>query len=206
MAQASVSGRVTRLLLNPNGDVDGFLLEDGTQVATPPHWSARIVDVIKGHDPVTVTGQRANDGSVVRAAEVRADASGRSVTDNGPDGAPPVPREPSPLVPLSANGRIAAVLHTDRGDVDGVVLENGTSVRFPPPAGVQFSDLLKPGQMLYAEGYGTTNDLGRALEATQLGASRRGRQEVFAPPPGPDGGLPVGRPVVPPPPGIAGQP
>jgi hypothetical protein len=37
-----VTGRITKFLINPNGDVDGLLLGDGTQVNFPPHLSAAL--------------------------------------------------------------------------------------------------------------------------------------------------------------------
>jgi hypothetical protein len=211
IAPTTLAGHVARLLPNPNGEVDGLLLDDGTQVAIPPHLSSQLLATLKPGDGVAVTGRRAPDAPVIRATELRNTASGKRVVDEGPDGASQRPREPAALTAMSADGRIAALLHTDRGDLDGVVLDNGTSVRFPPRVGIQFAGLLKTGGTLFAQGYGTSSSQGSAIEATRLGASLDAEQAVFAPPHGPAGDGPAGEhgaalPVLPSPPVADGAP
>ena len=40
---ASISGTVAHYTLAPRGEVDGFVLSDGTQVHVPPHQAAALV-------------------------------------------------------------------------------------------------------------------------------------------------------------------
>lgn len=54
--QASHSGAVQRWLLNPNGEADGLLLQDGTQVAFPPHLSDTLTSWLRAGDAVDVAG------------------------------------------------------------------------------------------------------------------------------------------------------
>ncbi|MDP9901334.1 hypothetical protein [Variovorax ginsengisoli] len=193
-----VNGQVQRWLLNPNGDADGLLLADGTQVAFPPHLSARLSTTVKPGDTVQVSGWRAPNAPVLRAMTIT--ANGQSVTDTPPalGEAPPAPPTPGALTALVADGRIARLLYNDRGDVHGAVLDNGAIVRFPPHIGAQYAALLQPGAPLFARGWGTRNALGTALEATSLGQSASAANDVFAPP-GAVGatGVPGAQPVPP---------
>ncbi|QSI33732.1 hypothetical protein GNX71_30865 [Variovorax sp. RKNM96] len=208
----AVSGRVQQWLINPNGEADGLLLSDGAQIAFPPHLSAAAMQLLKPGDTVQVSGWRAPHVPVVRAQTLS--ANGRSLTDQPPaPGAmpPPPPREPRALSALTASGRIERLLYTDRGGIRGVLLEDRTSVRFPPHVGAAYGAQLQPGATLYAEGWGTRGAQGTALEATRMGRSADSVREVFGGPglePAPLAGGPRGprargsmppAPVMPPP-------
>ena len=211
----TVDGRVQRWLLNPNGEIDGLLLADGMQVAFPPHLSASVQQAMKPGDAVQVSGWRTPGAPVLQAATLS--ANGRSVVDQPPafGAAPPMPREPAALTAMSSSGRVARPLYTGRGDVNGVLLDNGSIVRFPPHVGTELAATLQPGSMLHAKGWGSRGPLGSAIEATAIGPTADGMRELFAgpgmaPPPGPRGlaedgprrrPLPLGvdRPLPPPP-------
>ncbi|MGJ7557777.1 hypothetical protein ACSFBI_27620 [Variovorax sp. RB3P1] len=185
------TGRVQQWLINPNGEADGLLLADGTQVAFAPHLSAAVMQMLKPGDTVQVSGWRAPNVPVVRMQSLA--ANGRSLTDQppAPGMAPPPPREPGALSALSASGRIERLLYTDRGDVRGVVLADKTIVRFPPHIGAAYGAQLQPGAQLHARGWGTRGAQGTALEATSLGATADTVREVFGGPglePAPRGG------------------
>lgn len=181
-----VTGRVQRWLVNPNGEVDGLLLADGTQVGFPPHLSADVQGALKIGDSVEVSGWRAPNAPVVRAASLKATASGRSVADKPPvDGAkrePRAPRDPGALTAMNASGRVARILYTGRGDANGVLLDSGTIVRFPPHVGTAYASSLQPGNVIEARGWGTRGANGNALEATALGSSTETMRELFAGP------------------------
>ncbi|RZI66292.1 hypothetical protein [Variovorax guangxiensis] len=188
----TLNGRVQQWLLNPNGEIDGLLLADGTQVAFPPHLSASVQQAMKPGDAVQVTGWRTPGAPVLRAASLN--ANGRSVVDQPPafGSAPPAPREPGALTAMSASGRVARPLYTGRGDVNGVLLDNGSIVRFPPHVGAELAAALQPGSTLHAKGWGSRGPQGSAIEATAIGPTADGMRELFAgpgmaPPPGPRG-------------------
>ena len=206
---SAITGRVQQWLMNPNGDVDGLLLADGTQVGFPPHLSASVLQTLKVGDSVRVSGWRMPNVALVRAASLTATASGRTVTDQPPaaGATPPVPappRDPSALSAMSASGRVKQVLYTDRGDANGVLLDSGTIVRFPPHVGVGMAPMLAVGSSLSARGWGTRNAQGSALEATGIGASADTLQDLFAgpgrEPPSPRDGPRGPRGMRPPPP------
>ncbi|MGA8655986.1 MAG: hypothetical protein WB586_07525 [Chthoniobacterales bacterium] len=43
-------GTVLQCLLNPRGEVDGLLLEDGTFIKFPPYWGTELAQVAKPND------------------------------------------------------------------------------------------------------------------------------------------------------------
>ena len=190
---ATVSGRAQQWLINPNGEADGLLLSDGTQIAFPPHLSAAVMQMLKPGETVQVSGWRAPNVPVVRAQTLVANS--RSVTDHTPTPrkAPTPPRESGALSAMTAGGRIARLLYTDRCVVHGVMLEDKTIVRFPPHIGAAYGAQLQPGAPLHARGWGTRGAQGAALEATSLGQSADTVREVFSGP-GLEPAPPVGGP------------
>jgi hypothetical protein len=63
-------------------------------------------------------------------------------------------------------------LHGPRGDLNGVLLEDGTIVRLPPEEADRLAAQLAPGQPLYVEGDGIAGPLGKVIAAQQVGPSQ----------------------------------
>jgi hypothetical protein len=175
----AIQGKVAQYSLTPRGDVDGLILEDGTEVHVPPHLGMQLA--VKPGDQVTVHGLKARSIAMVQAMSVTNDATDGTVTDNGPNGARG-PREPSQQ--LSAQGRIKAQLHGPQGDLNGVLLEDRTIVRLPPSEAQRFAAELAPGQMLYVDGEGIAGPLGKVIAARLMGPSQAQLAQIQAPPPG----------------------
>lgn len=168
---AVAEGTVKQYLMNPHGEVDGLLLTDGTQIHFPPHMAAELVAAIRPGNPVSVEGDREGT-SVVKAEAMTNIQSGRTVVEH----APSVMDRPIPphlkrwsMNSMRADGTIEAVLYAPRGEVHGVLLADGTQIHVPPDVGESLSRLLKVGDVVQAEGYGTDNQYGRTLEATAIG-------------------------------------
>ncbi|MCI2245146.1 hypothetical protein L3067_11095 [Xanthomonas sp. PPL568] len=198
-----IDGTVERFMLNPNGDVDGFWLTNGTQVGFPPHLSADLQAAVRRGDAVNVQGYRLGDLAVLQAYTVTDRRSGKQVVDRPPNPATPPPAPPAPpaLTPLQADGRIDRLIYGPRGETGGVLLSDGTIVRMPPHVAQQYPDLLRVGAPLSVSGFGVVTMIGRSLEATHLGRDRSSQHEVFAPP------APPAPPAAPPPPaGAPGAP
>lgn len=180
-----LQGRVAEYSLAPRGDVDGLILDDGTEIHLPPHLGAQLVFAVKPGDRVTVHGLKARAIAMMQAVSVTNDATGATVSDNG---GPPGPRERDD--PLTAQGHIKAQLHGPRGDLNGVLLEDGTIVRLPPDEADRLVAQLAPGQPLYVEGEGIASLLGKVIAAQRIGPSQSQLAQVQAPPrprgPGPD--------------------
>jgi hypothetical protein len=198
-------GTVKYFTLTPRGDVDGFILADGTQVHVPPHLSTQLVAAVRLGDAVTVRGLRAAAVPMVAALSVTGDASRQTVVDTGPPGGPghgpggrapgapppPPPGGPAAGPPSEVSGKILAVLHGPRGEANGAMLEDGTVLRLPPPEAARLTATLASGQMVVAQGPGIANNLGRMVDVRAIGPSRDQLAQVQAPPPhgpgGPDG-------------------
>src|ERR1700760_3740855 len=126
----AIQGKVGQYSLTPRGDVDGLILLDGTEVHMPPHLGTQLVFAVRPGDAVTIHGLGARAIPMMQALSIRNDATGNTVTDGGPGG-PAGPRSASQM--LLAEGHIRAQLHGPIGDLNGVLLEDGTIVRLPPP-------------------------------------------------------------------------
>jgi hypothetical protein len=194
-------GKVAEYSLTPNGDVDGLILTDGTEVHLPPHLGTQLVFAVKPGDAVTIHGLRARAIPMVQAMSVTNDATGNTVTDSGAGGAPG-PRGAEQT--LTAQGRIKAQLHGPQGDLNGALLEDGTIVRLPPPEAQRLAADLTPGAMLYVKGDGFAGPLGRVIAARSIGPNPTQLAEIAAPPPPPRGHRPPpgGPGMAPPPPPV----
>jgi len=171
-------GTVKQYTLSPRGDVDGLILNDGTEVKLPPHLSSQVVYAIRPGDAVTVRGLRARMLPLVDAASVTNDATGVSIVDNGPPG----PGRATAETVLT--GRIATVLHGKRGEVNGVLLDNGTILRLPPPEAERMQGVLQPGQMVTVRGTNLVTPLGTVMNVSAIGTSPGQLTEFTFPPPG----------------------
>ncbi len=169
-------GTIEQMLMNPEGDADGFVLQDGTQVHFPPHMSAELRGAVAVKDAVEMKGV-AENAKRFRAESVTNTKTGKTIKDVPPHlmGAkrphPEGPRGPKAkerLDQLSAEGQISRQLFGPRGEVNGVILADGTVVRVGPRARDTSEASLDVGKKLRASGYGTKNESGTSLEATDL--------------------------------------
>jgi len=189
----AIRGEIERLTLTARGDIDGFILKDGTEVKTAPDLSTQIAFAIKPGDPVIVHGLKAAAVPLVSAVSVTDEATHRTVTDSGasaPMSPPPRPAPthrggPVPLLGASSEttGRVRMALHGPQGEVNGVLLDSGAILRFPSDQSAQLTSLIQPRQTVVAEGTAITNALGTVVEVQQIGPSRT--QLVALGPPSP---------------------
>jgi hypothetical protein len=178
-------GTVKQYTLTPRGDVDGLILNDGTEVKLPPHLTAQIVFAVKPGDAVTVRGLRARALALIDASSVTNFITGATVTDNGlPDG------PGRTIAETTVTGSITAVLHGKRGEVNGALLHNGATLRLPPPEAERMQSLLQPGQAITARGVSLVTALGTVVDVRAIGSSPDQLTELQGPPsggPGPKG-------------------
>jgi hypothetical protein len=167
----SASGRVRQFLLAPQGEVDGLLLDDGAQVAVPPHLSAALTAAVQPGDEITAYGRRETSQRLV-ALSVSDAHSGQTVRDQGPPATPPAPPAAAEANPqrLSAQGTVFALLQGPRGEVNGLVLEEGTVIRFAPHVGLYYANLIKLGGHVGVSGMGVEGHFGRVIEAEEIRA------------------------------------
>ncbi len=178
----ATQGEVGRMLINPYGEVDGLRLVDGTIVKFPPHMAAELTAAVKPGQMVRVFGRREGGGGVEADSIVNV-ATAQTVFNQPPlAGArrlPPHLRAQS-LQTQKVAGRIDAVLTGPRGEVNGVILADGSMVRFPPDSA---PPSLQPGAPFAASGLGTRNAYGTSLEAVRIGSSLSALQPVYDPVP-----------------------
>ena len=206
----TIKGKVAQYTLTPRSDVDGFILEDGTEVHVSPRLSTQLVFAVKPGDAVTIHGLRARAVPMVAALSVTNDATNATVVTSG---ARP---ERGPGEMTEATGTVKEQLHSPRGDVDGVVLSDGTLVKMWPPEAARLGDKLAVGKTLFVRGEGISNTLGKLIMARAVGSSAADATAIGRPRPpggwmhgdrrdgppqgGPDGGPPGGPGNPPPPP------
>ena len=175
----SFKGKVTQYDLNPRGDVDGLILDDGSEVHFPPHLGTEVVAAVRPGETVTIHGLKARALPLIQAMSVTGDASGKTVVDNGPPGpgrhGPPHGfmgfRGPMGTPDLQAQGAVKMQLHGPRGELNGVLLADGTMVHLPPPEATRLAASLAVGQTLFVKGVGVENSLGRSIAAESIGPS-----------------------------------
>ena len=183
----ALHGKVAQYDLTPRGDVDGLILQDGTEVHFPPDLGTQVVAAVRPGEAVTIHGLKARVLRLVQAMSVTGDASGKTVVDDGPPGPgrpPPPPGLPGPPPPpgpgagprvrgqaMQAQGTIKMQLHGPRGDLNGALLADGTMVHFPPPEAQRLQASLQPGKVIAVSGQGVANTLGRSIAADLVGPS-----------------------------------
>lgn len=168
-------GVVKQYVLGPRGNVDGLILQDGTEVNFPPHLGTQVVFAIKPGDTISIRGLRARMTPLIDAAMLRNEATGATIADTGPE---PRPDLNNTLV----TGKITQLLYGKQGEVNGALLEDGTIVRLPPHEAVRLSSVLVAGGPLSVSGIVTATPLGRVVEAWSIGSSQASMTELDRPP------------------------
>lgn len=174
-----LEGQVRQMLINPYGEVDGLRLGDGTIARFPPHLSASLTSLVKVGDTVRIIG-RPEAAGTIRADAIVQTATGRTLYDQPPplgEGRPLPPHlRAQRLEPLQAEGRVLMVLSGRRGETNGVILGDGTIVRFPPDS---LRQSVQTGAPFAASGLGTRNAYGTALEAVSMGSALSALQPLY---------------------------
>jgi len=164
----ATTGIVARLLINPFGEIDGLLLASGSVVRFPPHMSDALAAAVQVGDTIQAMGLAETAGSF-KAYAITNLGNGRGVVEVAPSTQRPPPHlRQASLIRMEASGNVVTLLAGPRGEANGVMLEDGTVVRFPPHAAPPD---LAVGQPFAAAGFGTANTYGRAFEAMAIGVA-----------------------------------
>ena len=172
-------GKVAQYTLSPRGEVDGLILDDGTEVVFSPHESGQLIYTVRPGDTVTIHGLKARVISEVLGMSITNDATHQTVIGGGPHGA-----EERGHAPLEVTGQIKQVLHGPQGEVNGVLLDDGTQVRLPPPEVTKLKDMLAPGKPLVVRGPAVSSVLGKLVMAREIGPDAKSLVKIDAPFPG----------------------
>jgi hypothetical protein len=152
-SDSSLQGQIAKLLRNDRGDLDGLELEDGKQIRFPPHVGIAVEKCVKVGDSVTAQGReetRPRGEKVFEAAQIESQGTTLVIERPRPPRGPRPGGRPEP--PMSAKGKIRSVATNPHGDVDGLMLEDGTEVKFPPHQGRELSRLVSKGDEVNVEG------------------------------------------------------
>ena len=174
-------GSVTRFVVNPFGEVDGLLLDNGTLVTFPPHMMNELTAAIAPGDTVAVKGFQEGPAQIkgLVLTNVR---SNQSVMEHPPADfgrkLPPHLRAVG-LKEMNADGVIRYLKLGRRGEIKAIVLEDGSTVRLPREAAWQMASTLQIGQAITVTGYGTVSQFGRGIEATAIGPRGQTPQPLY---------------------------
>jgi len=161
-------GKVASYSLTARDELDGLILDDGTEVHISPRLSTELAFAFKPGDAVTVHGLKASTGSMVQALSIANDGTGTKITDTFQPANPPDRPVFTPPRMMEARGRIKMPLHAPDGRVDGVLLEDGTIIRLAAGYVPPNADCLLPGKDVVATGTGITGLLGRVMETRSI--------------------------------------
>lgn len=167
----NVRGSIVRMTTAPKGEVDGAVLDDGTWLHWPPHLETRFTKVIEVGDRVEAKGRSETGPRGDSRFEVQSvtDVRTRSTIENpdfndGPRPGPkpherrgprpPRPRNDSPFT--TVRGVAQQFTTAPKGEIDGVILDDGTSLHWPPHLAERFAEVIKKGDTVDAVGRNET--------------------------------------------------
>ena len=162
---STFTGVVEQYLLNPEGLVDGLLLNNGVQVKFPPQAGENLT--AKGTE-IEVTGNagvQSQFGQEVRASQIR-DRQTQQILVLQPPNPPSLPT--ANYSNLESESTIGRWLVGRRGEVNGAILASGVQVKFPPHVGEQLAQSARVGDKVQVQGFGTRNNYGQVIQATTL--------------------------------------
>lgn len=164
------NGKVTQFLMNPHGELDGFILDGEWQVHFPPHLSERIGTQVAQGTTVSVRGVKPRTANIVVAVSIEAE-NGEIIVDEGPhrdrheheDDAPGVEREAAERA-----GTVTLSLFGPKGELRGALLDDGTSLRVAPRSAAELDAYLTPGARVRAWGEMVETGMARTLEVSEI--------------------------------------
>ena len=173
----AIHGTVAQYTLTPRGDVDGLILADGLEVQVSPRMSTELVYAVRPGESVTIHGLKARAEPMMLAMSITNDMTHVTVVTEGQHRSRGRDRDAA----IEAQGTVKAQLHDVNGEMDGVLLQDGTVVHLPPPEAQRLGAQLAIGQTIYASGAGNSGVLGRVVAAHLLGQTKETAKAIVAP-------------------------
>ena len=165
-----VKGTVERFLLNPHGEIDGFVMNSEPQasvlVHTPPHMETELTRHVIVGDVVGVRGVRPRKADLIAAVAVTT-TNGACIIDPGPDHDREHPKLEK--TKMSAEGTVRLSLFGPKGELRGALLAEGTAIRIGPKQAEQVAKLLHPNAKIAVRGDGIETKHGRVVNAKEIG-------------------------------------
>jgi hypothetical protein len=164
----TVDGSFQRWLVSPRGDALGIMLADGTIVKLP-HGAAGI-PALKTGDPLHVEGRahQVDQSRVMAHATVSKEGQVLFEATKAKGEKPAEREQGQKLQPMTATGKVIALIPARKDALLGVVLDDGTTVVFGHP-GSGGSDVgVKVGDQITVEGRGGTYPIGTGIMAQSV--------------------------------------
>ncbi len=161
--ETTVRGTVQRPTTAKKGEVDGVLLEDGTWVHWPPHLESRFKALVKPGDRIRATGRHEVGKKGDRKFEIT------SLTNLTTNQTAETEDGTSSAGTQTVRGTVQRPTTAKKGEVDGVLLEDGTWVHWPPHLESRFKNVSQRGERIRATGRFETDPKGnRKFEVESL--------------------------------------
>lgn len=202
----TVQGIVRGLSYGPAEDVNGVILDQGTEVHVPPDQANQLNSLAPNGARIKVSGwihtgplgDTHVDATTITNLNSRAAMSfATPPPPPGPGAPPPGPADPNatgepppPPAPLPVSARpgpVSSISGTDTtisgvvrsfnygptGEVNGLILDQGTVVSFPPEQAGQVTQLAQVGSRIRVRGSLRRGPVGNALIAAETLTNRR---------------------------------
>lgn len=165
----AAEGIVRQYVIDPRGEVQGLLLEDGTQVIFTSRAQREVIATTKPGASVRIEGRRHKGFPLVEPDVIINTETGASVhIPSHGEGPMSLPKESLSVQEMRAEGSIDQLLYDRSGQVAGLLLHDGTEVWLPPDVNDQLRRSLHVQDRLIIEGHGTENEYGRAMESLAI--------------------------------------
>ena len=165
-----VKGTIERFLLNPHGEIDGFVMNSEPQasvlVHTPPHMETELTRHVIVGDVVGVRGVRPRKADLIAAVAVTT-TNGACIIDPGPDHDREHPKLEK--TKMSAEGTVRLSLFGPKGELRGALLADDTVIRIGPKEAERVGKLLAPNARIAVRGDGVETKHGRVVHAKEIG-------------------------------------
>jgi hypothetical protein len=178
----TIRGTVRDFTTAPKGEIDGVTLNDGTWVHWPPHFANRFSSIIAKGDKIKVVGAMETGPEGDTKLEVSSVTNLKNDrTALNPDRPLPASAIDDDTAPpengaLTVNGIVRELTTAPKGEVDGVILNNGKWVHWPPHLEDLFTSIVAKGDSVRAVGFMETGPKGDTkLEVSVLTNTRTGK-------------------------------
>lgn len=185
-AAIELRGTLQRYLMNPRGEVDGFILTDGTQVKFPSQMSSKLTSVASPKDDLLIKGFKENS-RVFSAESITNTKTSQTIAESTPylntferedaygnmmapehKGMKSQGKKHLGLKKISISGKIKTQLFDHRARVVGVILNDDSIVHFGKHVQEESTVNVDIGQTLTTSGYGTENSYGKSIETEKI--------------------------------------
>ncbi len=169
------TGMVDCFLLNGEGEADGLVLKDGTEVHFPPRMGSDVLAAVRPGSTVQVRGVRPRGVTMVAAVSIAPEEGARMVDAGPPDddeGRKAGRKQThAKRTAMEAQGVVRQLLHGPKGAVRGVMLEDGRFGRFPPHVAKDLAAMLVPNASVLLRGEGLVTPHGTVIAVREIGTS-----------------------------------